>query len=152
MLKKFWTITILIFILVSLVGCSNVNISKNDQTDFKQLYEKSIQDQAPLIKDIKFDGKVINNNEWCEVGNKVHITITLEGACQEVDLFITPTGSGVYKEQKLIEVVTPNKNIAEYVWEVPQDTMVAFNIIAYNKNVGRRSDLYNVISKNSTNN
>ncbi|KUO74707.1 MAG: hypothetical protein APF81_17895 [Desulfosporosinus sp. BRH_c37] len=65
------------------------------------MYEKLLQVQPPLIKDIKFetpDGKVINKNAgWFEVGEKVKIVISLEGDCQLVDLFITSTGSETYK-------------------------------------------------------
>ncbi|HVJ50665.1 hypothetical protein [Desulfitobacterium sp.] len=145
--KIIW-IAILI-VLVNLAGCSSPNIVNNDKTDYKQLYEKSLQDQPPLIKDIKFDGKIIKSGDWAEVGEKVKIVITLEGDCREVDLFYTPVGSAVYKEQKLIEIVyvEPGQNTAEYFWDVPQDTNGFFKIIAYNKDVGRRSDEYNVISK-----
>ena len=113
------------------------------------MYEKLLQDQPPLIKDIKFDGKIIKLGDWAEVGGKVKIVITLEGNCQEVDLFYTPVGSAIYKEIKLIEIVDvePGQNAAEYIWDVPQDTNGFFKIIAYNKDVGRRSDEYNVIAK-----
>jgi hypothetical protein len=117
------------------------------------MYEKLLQNQPPIIKDIRFettDGKVLQpdaESGWYIIGNKIKIVITLEGDCQEVDLFTTPAGSGVYKEQKLIEKVSPEKNVAEYTWDVSQDTMGYLQIIAYNKNVGRRSDLLNIISK-----
>lgn len=104
--------------------------------------------EAPLIKDIKFetpDGKVIKPNQgWYELGSKVKIVITLEGNCTEVDLFITPTGSATYKLQKLIDSVYPENNIAEYTWDVPQGLLGHFNIIAYNGDIGRKSDYYNV--------
>ncbi len=72
--------------------------------------------------------------------------------CQYVDLFVTPTGSGTYKEQQLIEEIDVIQNVAEYIWNVPDDTLGHFNIIAYNKNVGRKSDFYNVASRKTLNN
>ncbi len=142
------TLLVLLIILLNTIGCYSPSISIKDNKEYKQLYEKSIQDQPPLIKDIQFDGKTVNNNGWCEVGEKVKIDITLEGNCSEVDLFYTPAGSAVYKEQKLIEKldVESGQNTVEYIWDVPEDTMGFFNIIAFNKNLGRRSDLFNVIS------
>lgn len=148
-MKKIFCIAIVILVL-SLVGCNKINNSYNAQSDYKQMYEKIFNDQPPKIKDIKFetpDGKVIQQSEgWYVIGNKVKVIITLEGNCQEVDLFTTPTGSEVYKEQKLIEFITPENNIAKYLWDVPKDTMGYLQIIAYNGNVGRRSDLINIIS------
>lgn len=150
MKKTLWIIAL--FMLVNLTGCSNLGISKHENTDYKQMYEEVLKDQAPLIKDITFntlDGKVIEEEaNWFFLDKQVRIIVTLEGDCQEVDLFVTPSGSETYKLQKLIDKITPNQNVAEYVWNVPDDTHDHFNIIAYNKNVGRRSDLYNVISKN----
>ena len=54
--------------------------------------------------------------------------------------------------QKLIEEVDTNKNVAEYIWDVPDDTYGHLNIIAYNKDAGRKSDLYNVVSRKTLNN
>lgn len=139
----------LFVILLCLSGCSSSGISSNNEINYKHLYEQSLQDQPPLIKEIYFDGKVLNEAEACEVRNTAKIMITLEGNCDEVDLFYTPAGSDVYKEQKLIEIVDPNNNIAEYTWNVPENIMGYFNIVAYNKNVGRRSEFYNVISTKS---
>lgn len=127
----------------------NSAVNKQSRAEEKPSDEITSQ-QAPVIKEIRFedlDGKAVKENaNWFELGSKVKIVVVLEGDCQEVDLFITPTGSAVYKEQRLIEIVTPQHNIAEYIWDVPKDTMGHFNIIAYNCNVGRRSDLYCVVS------
>ena len=137
-------LVIILFALFSLVGCST-----NDSVDYKQMYEQLLQEQPPLIKDIIFetpDGKVINKNAgWFELGKKVKIVIVLEGSCTEVELFVTPTGTETYTLQKMIGMVTPNNNIAEYTWDVPDGTMGHFNIIAYNGNAGRRSESVNVI-------
>lgn len=144
--KIFWSILILI-LWINVGGCSISKVPNNDNSN-KNLYEKSLLDQPPIIKDIRFDGKSINVGSWAEAGEKVKISITLEGNCQEVYFYYTPTGSAVYKEQKLIEIVDiePGKDIAEYTW-TPKDIHGFFQIIAFNKNVGRRSELYNVISK-----
>jgi hypothetical protein len=144
--KIFWAI--LIFVLwINLAGCSISNVPNNN-INYKNLYEKSLIDQPPIIKDIRFDGKSIDVGSWVEVGEKVKVSITLEGDCQEAYLYYTPTGSAVYKEQKLLEIVDvePGKDIAEYTW-TPNDIHGFFQIIAFNKNVGRRSELYNVTSK-----
>jgi hypothetical protein len=114
------------------------------------MYEKLLADQAPTIKDIKFmtmDGKVIKeDNDWYHLDKQVKIGITLQGNCGVIDLFYTPLGTETYKQQQLIEEIMPKQNYAEYVWNVPDDAGGQFNIIAYNKDVGRRSDLYNVVS------
>lgn len=149
MKKMLWVIAL--FMLVNSAACSNPGISKQDSTNYKQMYEETIKDQAPLIKDITFktlDGKVIEEDDnWFCLDKQVKIIVTLEGDCQEVDLFVTPSGSATYQMQQLIDVISPKHNLAEYVWNVPDDTMGHFNLIAYNGDVGRRSDLYNVVSK-----
>jgi len=149
MKKTLWIVVL--FMLVYLTGCSNLGISKQDNTDYKQMYQEVLKDQAPLIKDITFktlDGKVIEEDGgWYFLDKQVKIIITLEGDCQYVDLYITPTGSQTYKEQKLIEEIDTQQNVAEYIWVVPDYTHDHFQIIAYNKDVGRKSDIYNVVSK-----
>lgn len=85
---------------------------------------------------------------WFTLEKQVKITITLEGNSQYVDLFVVPTGSETYKQQQLIEEIDTNQNVAEYVWDVPRDTHHHFYVVAYNKDVGRKSDIYNVVSKN----
>ncbi len=151
-MKKTFLVLIL-FALFSLLGCSNQYSNSKNSTDdnvvYKQMYEQLLKEQPPLIKAIRFetpDGNVINETSgWFELGTKVKIVIVLEGSCANVDLFVTPTGTETYTLQKMIGTVTPNNNIAEYIWDVPDGTMGHFNVIAYNGNVGRRSDLINVI-------
>jgi len=144
---------IILFVLVILSACSKQDISTQENINYKHLYEETMKDQAPLIKDITFktlNGKVIEKDDnWVFLDKQVRIIVTLEGDCQEVDLFVTPTGSATYRLQKLIEEITPNHSVAEYVWNVPDETRGHFNIIAYNKNVGRRSEYYNVVSKDN---
>ncbi len=146
-MKKILLIIIL-FMLISGTACSNTSIPEQDNIDYQQMYEAVMKDQAPLIKDITFktiDGKVIEEEaNWFTLEKQVRIIVTLEGDCQQIELFVTPTGTETYKLQKLIDEVTPNQNVAEYIWEVPDYTMGHFNIIAYNRDVGRRSDYYNV--------
>jgi hypothetical protein len=148
-MKKIACIVIVI-LLSNLVGCSKINNFTNTQINYKQMYEKLLKDQPPKIKNIKFetpDGKIIRQTEgWYVIGNKVKIIITLEGDCQEVDLFTIPAGSDTYREQKIIDIIVPQNDVAEYSWNVPEDTMEYLQVIAYNKNVGRRSELFNIIS------
>ncbi|MFA5881119.1 MAG: hypothetical protein WC834_02895 [Eubacteriales bacterium] len=151
-MKKAFVVVIL-FVLISLVGCTNqynsLKSSTNDTVYYKQIYKQLLQEQPPLIKDIRFetvDGKVIKENGgWFELGQKVKIVIVLEGSCTQVDFFVTPTGTQTYTLQKMIGTVTANNNIAEYTWDVPDGTMGHFDIIAYKDNVGRRSGLFNII-------
>lgn len=113
--------------------------------------EELLKDQVPPIKDIMFkttDGKTIEADAgWYILDKQVKIIMTFESDCQTADLFVTPSGTETYKMQQLIETVNVNQNVAEYVWNVPDDTHGYFNIIAYNKNVGRKSDYYNVVFK-----
>ncbi len=154
--KTVLPILITLTTLTTFTACSNQNNSKIENTDYKKMYEDVLKDQAPIIKDITFktmDGKPIKKNaKWYMLDKQVKITITLEGNCQYVDLFVTPAGTETSKMQKLIEEVDTNKNVAEYIWNVPDDTLGHFNIIAYNKNVGRKSDFYNVASRKTLNN
>lgn len=153
MKKKIYMIIVIIILILSVnfVSYSKVNNSNKAKINYKQMYEKLLNDQPPKIMKIQFqtpDGKILkpDGGIWYRIGSKIKIIITLKGDCQEVDLFTTPTGSAVYKEQKLIEIVTPEKNIAEYTWNVPKDFMGFLQIIAFNKNVGRRSELINISS------
>lgn len=144
---------VILLALCSLAGCSNQHNTlkgpANDNVDYKKMYNQLLQEQPPLIQEIRFetpDGKIIKENAgWFELGKKAKIVIVLKGICTQVDLFITPTGTQTYTMQKMIDTVSPNNNIAEYTWDVPDGTMGHFNIIAYNGNVGRRSELVNVI-------
>lgn len=139
---------LLVILSISFAGCSKAANPVNAETDYKKNYEKLLSNQPPVIKEIKFetpDGKPIEpDGGWYMLGNKVKIIITLEGDCQEVDLFITPAGSCTYKDIKLIDMTIAKNNIAEYTWDVPQDTMGHLQVIAYNKNAGRRSETINV--------
>jgi len=145
MKKVLWML--ILVMAFNVAGCS----FHNDNTDYKSMYEKLLADQAPTIKDITFmtmDGKAVNKNyNWFVLDKQVKIGITLDGNCGVIDMFYTPAGTETYKQQRLIEEISPKQNYAEYVWNVPDDTMGYFNIIAYNKDVGRRSDLYDVISE-----
>ncbi len=153
MKKALWII--ILIMALNITGCSvpnNKTDSKSvDEPNDKSMYENISTDQAPVINDIKFmtlDGKVINSDAgWFILDKQVKIGITLEGNCQMVDLLYTPAGSATLKLQQVIEEVDTKNNYAEYIWNVPDDTWGHFSFIAYNGNVGRRSDYYNVRSK-----
>ncbi|KNY25509.1 hypothetical protein [Pseudobacteroides cellulosolvens] len=140
-----------LIIFFSLNSCTN--ISNNKTTDnYQKKYEQLLQEQPPQIEEIRFetlDGQILNKNaNWIELKDKVKILVTLSGNSTEVEFYITPTGTETYKLQQLINLVEVKNGIAEYIWDVPQSTMGHFWIVAYNKNVGRKSDLINVIRQN----
>lgn len=144
---------ILLIITINLTACSNAAVTNEDKNaDYKQKYQELLENQAPFIKDITFktmDGKTIKEEaNWYTLDKQVKIIITLTGNCSNVELFKVPSGSETYKQQQLIEAIPVNQNVAEFVWNVPNDIHDHFFIIAYNKDVGRKSEFYNVVSRN----
>lgn len=142
-------IVIICIIILPLFICLHRN---EQQIDYKEKYEKLLEEQPPQIEHIRFqtiDGKVLNEvASWIILKNRVKILITFSGNCTEVELYIVPTGTETYKLQQLIDVIVPKNNIAEYIWDVPDSTMGYFWVVAYNKDVGRKTEQIKVIHEN----
>jgi hypothetical protein len=142
---------VLLTIVLSSCGTQNTQI-KNVSTgepDYKKMYEDLLADQPPLVQKISFsdeNGKPIESKDgWFSLGEKCKITIALKGHSTSVEMYITPTGTESYLQQKLIDIV-PASNTIEYIWNVPKSTMGYFWVVAYNKEVGRKTtDLIKVI-------
>lgn len=144
---------LLLIITINLTACSSTAVLDQDKNvDYKQKYQELLKDQAPFIKDITFktmDGKTIEKEaNWYTLDKQVKVIITLTGNCTSVELFKVPSGSETYKQQQLIEGIPVNQDVVEFVWNVPNDIHDHFFIIAYNKDVGRKSSLYNIVSRN----
>lgn len=138
-------------IFFSLGSCTN--ISNNKATDnYQKKYEQLLQEQPPQIEGIRFetlDGQTLDKNaNWIELKDKVKIIVNLSGNSTGIEFYIAPTGTETYKLQQLIDFVNVKNGVAEYTWDVPEGTMGHFWIVAYNQNVGRKSDLINVIRQN----
>ena len=113
-------------------------------------YNALLKEQPPIVKKIRFEtleGRKLDDSTWVTLEDKVRIIVTVSGRCNQIDLIITETGTSTYKYQKIIDVVFPKNNAAEYVWEVPQDTRGHFWVVAYNGYVGRRSTSINVMKQ-----
>lgn len=134
---------VLCCILVVSIMINVFVIYKYYEVDYNR--SDTVSNEAPMIAGVDFKG--VNNENVMEANwaivpsdGKVKIIIELEGECTSIEMFITPTGTDTYLEQKMIAVIDNpyGKNKIEYIWEVPKGTLGHFSIIAYNGMVGTR--------------
>ncbi|NDL67758.1 hypothetical protein [Anaerotalea alkaliphila] len=111
---------------------------------------------APEVLEVQFldmQGNDAMRDGWVTPGadGRLEIRIRYKGQCDAVEIFSTPSGTETYELQSLaarFEVAgdaSLEEQEASYVWEIPQGTMAHFWLVAMNKNIGRRTEIFNII-------
>jgi len=128
-------------------------VNKNSSLQLKLAESSGIPPKIDSIEFLDTNNQNVFDGIWATVppDGKLKIRFNIKGSYSAIDMFITPTGSQMYLEQKRIDTIysinLASHHEAEYIWKVPKGTMGHFEVIVYNGMVGTKSGLYGVKSE-----
>ncbi|MBC7075588.1 MAG: hypothetical protein H5T98_05880 [Syntrophomonadaceae bacterium] len=117
-----------------------------------QKYESLLKEQPPTIESIEFydeNNKPIKANAgWFELGDYCNVKVKLNGTITAVEFYVTPTGTETYNLKKFVGAVpSSGTNTVNFKWEVPENLLGYFEVVAYNGPLGRKSSPLKIISR-----
>lgn len=137
-----------------LLGCSRSIPSEagleQELVECKKQCAQLAEAQPPVIESLRLlgpDNEPLQKKDgWIHLEHRTRVVAKVGTKATKVDFYVAPTGTDWYMQQKLIGSVYPDASTAELEWSVPPRFTGRLWIIAYNGNIGRRSEDLQVMS------